>query len=58
MMFMNIQLFAHKKGVGSSKTAATAKVNVWARNAPTDSLFLRATCLLNRTVPEYTRATM
>ena len=39
MMNINLQLFAHKKGVGSSRNGRDSESNVLARNVPTVSLF-------------------
>ncbi len=45
MMFIKLQLFAHKKGTSSTKTDATAQVNVSELNAPTVNLQKRVTSL-------------
>lgn len=42
-MFINIQLFAHKKGGGSTKNGRVRRLNVSALSAQTDSSFSQAT---------------
>ena len=37
-MFIKLQLFAHKKGMGSTKTDARAKANAWAQSVRTVNL--------------------
>ena len=38
MMKMNLQFFAHKKGVGSTKKVVTPRQRDWALKEQTDSL--------------------
>jgi hypothetical protein len=42
MLKLDLQLFASKKGVGSTITDATANRSVWARNVQTAKSLLRA----------------
>ena len=58
MMKLNLQLFASKKGVGSTKNGRDSDPNVWAQNVLTVSLYWLATSCTDREVPKFIQATM
>lgn len=58
MLNINIQLFAHKKGMGSTKNGETAKLSALVLSVLTVSLFLPATFSFAREVHISIRATM
>lgn len=57
IMFMNIQLFAHKKERVLRTTVVIANPSVWAPNAPTVNSFSLATSLFAKEARSIIRAT-
>ena len=58
MMKLNLQLFASKKGVGSTKNGRDSNPNVWVQKEQMDSLYWLAISCTDREVPRFIRVTM
>ena len=58
MIKVNIQLFAHKKGMGSTRTVVTVSQSVLALSVLTVRRFLQVTSLLSREAHTFIRVLM